>query len=185
MTSRALTVVVVIGLSGCGRLGFDASSSDPDARATDPDARATDPNAPLARWRLNEARAGRAIRELLDDTPDPVDLGLSYAGPSPVWREGNGGRYLDFSYTIGDMVDTGGAQAVASGTKLDQLDGSQGVTVETKHAWGACVNRDPRIVEIANGELATAGGWLSVRENNNTEVFAIHLRLLGHLLPPP
>jgi len=160
----ALSAICLVA-SGC-RFGYDASVSS-DAAVDGPFL--DDP--PLARWRLNEASSGQDVTTLIDDTDDPVNLNLEYVVDSPVWGEALGGRYLEFSLPNND--DTGGASAVASGTKLDQIHGRRSGTIETKHEWFSCGDTDPRIVEITDGTIPADNAWFSIREDGGRELFAV------------
>ena len=122
----------------------------------------------FARWPINEAASGQDVSQILDVADRPVNLALSFSGTSPRFAEDQG-RYLEF---VGTEADSGGALAVASNTKLDELHGSSTFTFEAKYSIETCDDEDPRIFELSEG-TDVANATLSLRENNGSMLFAL------------
>lgn len=134
----------------------------------------------LARWYIDEAGMGQAPNRLADDTTNPLDLELVYAGDSPQFTELRGHRGLRWSAEGQD----GRALAPVAQTKLvTELEGSPQVTLELVVRVEAVLSLASRLLHIGTStqnDLAVSTDSLDalqVRWDNtvNARRFAIDL----------
>jgi hypothetical protein len=168
-----LLPLLLLLLASCIRGGFGGPPADgprPESQPLDafdafaPRETGTDASSAwpaLARWRINEAATGQLPTLLLDDTPDPVNLALTYDGANPVFATGlGGGRHLRF-----DGKSTAGGMANIAGTKLDTLHGRRKVTLEAKFRLDGCTpaTDQQRLFGLADGDEGGLDNWLTAR----------------------
>lgn len=127
----------------------------------------------LARYWLDEADSGQGPATLIDDSPSPLNMPLTYVGSSPTWEYGSGGnRHLRFFGT--DGTDTGGAIVDIGATKVNAIHGSMQGTLEVKYARDSnvCTGNDGRIFGVADGNTSS-DGWFAMREHSLRETLLV------------
>jgi hypothetical protein len=106
----------------------------------------------LARYWVDEATSGQAPASLTDNAAAPLNMPLTYVGPSPVWADGIGGnRHVRFTGT--DGTDTGGALVDINGTKIDGIHGASQATLVAKYAMDSNVCTDNTVTAAQTGGL--------------------------------